>query len=252
MKKMNLALVGLVAGSLLVGSATTFAAAGESVGSNGTITFTENNKPTPPKDPNDPGTNPTDPEKPVKPEVTEQNGPLSLDVIPSFDFGSHAVDLAGGTYADTKTEDKYNTLQVTDNRDDANGWSVTAHRTEFVTSGATTVKLDGVTLSLPAGAARNAISNTQQGNATTAAAIKNGTVKSVAGEIKVGAGEAVTVFGAQNLANVGKSTSTALLTEKADGSAKGQTATLKVPAGAAKKGEFNSTITWTMQAAPLS
>ncbi|GKQ43305.1 hypothetical protein RD055328_12280 [Companilactobacillus sp. RD055328] len=155
MKKMTLTTAALTA--LLAASTTTSVFAEDAVPapaySTGKAILTEDVKPTDPVDPTDPGTG--------------NDGPLSLDTVPSYDFGSKALEggdtifntpkvlLADGTYAD-----KDGHVQVTDKRGTGAGWKLTVKYVAGADGSATTTNeawtstdglhIKGALLELPA------------------------------------------------------------------------------------------------------
>lgn len=119
-KGLTLLATGLFATALLA-PATTFAdtkPAGSPETSNATVTFTE-----------DP-TKPTDPQQPIDPEGpgTGEVGDLTLDYIPSLNFGSHTNQP--GTYGSTDAANK-TAIQVTDKRGTGEGWHVSLKLSQF-------------------------------------------------------------------------------------------------------------------------
>lgn len=243
MKKTALLFSTVMLTSMVIGTGTAFAeevpgAPGVPATGEGTVSFKENTTVTPPVDP-------TDPTKPNPGELpdggndkTDAEGPLSLDVYPAvFDFGENNVDMSEQTYHSTLTGNHY--LQVTDNRSDADGWSVTVSRTEFKLEN-DTPELTGSTFTLPL---KTAIGR----NALATAPADPDTKLTTAGDdvaIPVGSGNAVTIFGADGTANVGKSTSTYTWDASKE--------TLTVKQNTAKQGTFKSTVNWTLLATPAS
>lgn len=221
-----------------------FAAEGEASTSDATIGFTTHDSPTGPVNPENPGTPITiDPKDPDKPTITGQNGPLSLDVVPNFHFGTHEVDLSGATYktkADpARTSQSY--LQVSDHRTDRNGWTVSVKRTAFVDT-AKNKAIKGTTLSIPAGVVRNEISNPQT---------PVGPDRIASPAVALADGEEQKIFGTKTAdSDLGKATTTSLLGEGRDDRGRLTVAPteLTIPAGQAKEGCFVSDLTWTMTA----
>lgn len=122
--------------ALLSVPVTASAVEGGALNSNGVVTFLEDtggNKPTDPDkpDPDKPVTpiDPTDPDKPDQ----GTDGPLSLDFVPSFDFGQHTLSLKKQTYlakslkySEADMGKTVNYVQVTDKRKaSTKGWSLT-------------------------------------------------------------------------------------------------------------------------------
>ncbi|WP_409022205.1 WxL domain-containing protein [Dellaglioa sp. P0083] len=119
----------------------------------GSVGFTDNTDPTGPVDPTDP----TDPVDPTDPPINPgTNGPLSLDYVSNFDFGSkNKVSGSDTTYyaapveiTDSKgtAKEVANYLQVTDNRGSNAGWTVNVKQEGAFTDG--TKELTGAQLSM--------------------------------------------------------------------------------------------------------
>lgn len=203
------------------------------------IEFEDNDNPTWPKDPTDPTKpNPNLPDG--NNEETGTMGPLSLDVYPSdFDFGIQKIDMNGGTYESQKTGNHY--LQITDNRDSLGGWSITASRTEF-SDGSN--ELTGSQLYIPEGEARNTLAadpTAVDSSITVADATPNG---EFANMHEIGTNELTLIGAIDDLNNlIGKGTTTYNWDSSKE--------LLHVPAGAAKKGTFTSTINWVLSATPM-
>ena len=234
MKKTKLMIAGLMVGTMLIGGVSQVLAAD----STGEITFSANTGGGDPSDPKDP----SKPNPDTETDITGENGPLILKVVPKFDFGTQIVDQAGKTYTDKETKNTY--LEVRDNRDaGTNGWTVTASRSEF-TAGAK--ELTGSKLSLPKGVVRNSIASGKQGNATTADAVPESSIVSSAGSIPL-TGSSLTVLETKIKDDlVGKGNTTSNIIEA------GKRAELTVAPGTASAGTFTSTITWTVTAAPTT
>ncbi|MBW9323993.1 WxL domain-containing protein [Enterococcus casseliflavus] len=243
MKRKDILLSTIVLTSVFVGVSTGFAAEGSGTPGvpakgEGSVSFKENTSVTPP-------VNPDDPSKPNPEGIpdegnnkTDAGGPLSLDVYPSlFDFGENNVDMSEQVYNSNITGKHY--LQVTDNRSDANGWSVAVSRTEFKMENST-LELIGSTFVLPLELAigRNSLS------VTPALADSKLMTAGENVEIPVGIGNAVTIFGADGTANVGKSTSTYTWDASKE--------TLTVKQNTAKQGTFKSIVNWTVSVTPAS
>ncbi|WP_366533506.1 WxL domain-containing protein (plasmid) [Carnobacterium maltaromaticum] len=79
----------------------------------------------------EPGTGTTDPEQPIGPP-TGQSGPLSIDAVSIFNFGS--VETGGKGLAKTNPAEKLG-IQVTDSRGMGAGWSVSVRISDFEESG---------------------------------------------------------------------------------------------------------------------
>lgn len=128
--------------SLVVGAGQAFAAEGDPYPTNGTISFTKNDDPTPPVDPENP-----DPENPVDPEEppTPTGGALSIDYASYFKFGEQKISTKTETYyagldkfkddQGNPTIEKPNYVQVTDKRGTLGGWTLSVQQLEqFKTS----------------------------------------------------------------------------------------------------------------------
>ncbi|MGM0213269.1 WxL domain-containing protein [Enterococcus sp. AZ109] len=203
-----------------------------------TFSFIENTESPGPMDPeNPPQPTQPDPELPAdhpNNEGTGNEGPLSLDVVPSlFNFGEIPVDMMGGTYESTLTGVHY--LQVTDNRDEIDGWGVLVGRTEFQDAEGAEL---AATLSLPGGVARNSM---------TGSAISEDFTHNADGiEIPVASagGAGTSIFGSAGTneqdERIGKATSTYTWQAGEE--------TLSIGKGKAKKGTYTSTINWTLTA----
>ncbi len=243
MKKNRLLGLSILATVILGTEISVFAEVPQSATSKGAVTFEENKEETQPVEPDDPSQliTPDDPSYPTEvgkiPEdgnaITHKKGPLSLDVVPNFDFGVQNLTQKEMQYQAQGTDEEQAYLQVTDNRDDANGWIVRAQRTEFADSNGTL--LTGTTLALPAGTARNAFHQPSAKDEIT-----DGTVKAQETETPIPVGSEVTIFQAQAIEKNGKGSST-------DSWQKNQT-TLSIPELTAKKGAFTSEITWVLAA----
>lgn len=129
----------------------------ETYTSHGKVGFIENTDPTNPVDP----TNPTDPVGPTDPTDPENpnpgtNGPLSIDYVSNFDFGSkNKVSGDDATYyaAPVKLADKdgnaitrANYLQVTDKRGTNAGWKLSVKQEKQFNDG--TADLNGAQLQM--------------------------------------------------------------------------------------------------------
>ncbi|EOH90875.1 WxL domain-containing protein [Enterococcus pallens] len=233
----------LAALSLSAGSAVSHAAglgsSADPAQGRASIEFEDNDNPTWPKDPTDPTKpNPNLPDG--NNEETGTRGPLSLDVYPSyFDFGIQKIDMNGGTYESQKTGTHY--LQITDNRDSLGGWSIVVSRTEFSDE---SKELTGSQLYIPEGEAKNTLAadpTVVDSSITVADATPN---IEFANMHEIGKNESTLVGAVDDLNNlVGKGTTTYSWDSSEE--------LLHIPAGAAKKGTFTSTINWVLSATPM-
>ncbi|ALS02120.1 hypothetical protein ATZ33_12220 [Enterococcus silesiacus] len=80
-----------------------------------------------------------------KEDITNQPGPLSIDVAPNFDFGTDKIGVGTTEYPIKNTNNPY--VQVTDSRGTGAGWDLKAKITEFETADKSN-KLTGATLTL--------------------------------------------------------------------------------------------------------
>lgn len=220
--------------------------------SHATIQFHENNTPTEPKDPTNP-VNPVDPTKIQPEQKTNNNGPLSLDVVPLYSFGDNAVLMEAHNYPDTNSDPLKNYLQVTDNRVDLNGWTLTVKKTNFKSTVANedgnTLEIQNTILNIPAGVVRNNVASTKQGNdGGTENPVTATEISSPA--IALANQDDTTILFAKDETAVGKGTTTSYLGEKIDdqGVSTMDATTLTVPAGEAKIGNFSAELTWTLVA----
>lgn len=182
--------------------------------SKGTVSFTEATGPVDPVDPTQPGTGNT--------------GPLTIDTVPDFAFGEHEVTGSSQKYTSTNTGVPY--LQVSDRRGvgvdgKAQGWVVDVSMSEF-SDGTTT--LPGTKLSIGTGIVDASDTNTNADGFPAASAVDLSPATAAA-----------TILTAEK----GKGLGTWL--EAFDPT----TVNLTVPQQA--KGAFESTLTWTISAAPV-
>ncbi|MCI1986107.1 MAG: WxL domain-containing protein [Lactobacillus sp.] len=139
--KKSLLFTTLAAATILggLGSLPVAAATGDTATSNATIKFTENEDKTTPIEPGD------------KDKPTDMKGPLSLDLVPGLDFGSHLT-----KQENTFTDGDTHKIQVTDGRSNNTGWNVTAQISDFK-GAATNSTLTGAKLSAGAGTVQGAV-----------------------------------------------------------------------------------------------
>ena len=240
----------LMLSTILLGSVT-ITHADSAYNSNGKINFSEKTDPVDPVNPTDPSKPDPDPIDPINPPnpPTHNPGPLSLDRVPAlFDFGDQKISMKEETYTSQLTDGPQqegeepvtplHVLQVTDNRSDMNGWSVKVFRTEFAKTDDPESKLDGSTLTIPAGIGRNAIAADPAQQDPNL--ISNGAVNIPVGDLT----GAQTVVGVKNEVGAGKDTSAYSWESKDE--------TLTVPGNTAKQGAYESTITWTLVADPVA
>ncbi|AMV60205.1 extracellular protein [Pediococcus damnosus] len=209
-KKLLLSVLSI--GTLVLGAVapvTAFAAESRIEQSTATAAFKENT--VDPVDPVDP-TNPTDPTDPEIPG-TGETGPLTIDYVSSFDFGTHNIPTADATYtaADAKKGDGTaipNYVQVSDRRAGTpKGWSLTVkEEKQFVDT--TGSELSGAALSLGTSQKQAAsvgypTSNDTVTSTTTDTALVPGATTSVMkADVGGGAGTWVDVFGEAGASSV--------------------------------------------------
>ncbi|VDG25554.1 WxL domain-containing protein [Lactiplantibacillus mudanjiangensis] len=221
--------------SLLGVPAMTANAAGSSATTGTDLELVENTDPTGPVNPDDPS-KPQDPADPNNP-VTGNEGPLSLDVAPeSFNFGKVQIDSTEQTYhakaVTGGTGKQY--LQVTDSRGaDQNGWTVTVEQDKDLTetTESNPFVLTGTTITVPAGTARNSLSDDPT--------MADDKLIATSAEVTNSSG-AVAVLTTTSDAGAGKGTSVKTW-DPTD-------VTLTIPKNTAKKGVYKNTLTWTLTA----
>ncbi|MGX7420024.1 WxL domain-containing protein [Carnobacterium gallinarum] len=193
----------------------------------GSLTFTDTGGTTQPVDPSDPS-KPAPGGIDVDHTATGNTGNLTLDVVPkTFKFGTQAVASAERTYQAEKTVNDYQYIQVSDNRADVNGWTVSIQQDSELTDGGNT--LTGARITIPAGEARNSLS------ATPTAVDPDLTTH----EVTV-TGSAQKIFQAPDTAGVGKDVSVNRWNS--------EDVSITIPQLTAKAGAFTNTLTWTLTA----
>lgn len=205
-------------------AANTISAEG-SADSEATVSFEANTEPTAPVDPEDPNLPGTGP-------GTEMEGPLSLDYVPTLDFGVHSITGNIETYEATDTR-AY--IQITDTRGTAEGWAVSAQLSEFTSTTNVSNTLPGAVINF-----NNASLITTQNNASAAPTTGNfaltaggSTAPVVTAGADTGMGTWVNRWFAADL-----------------GGASNNNLTLTVNTANALAQSYEATITWTLTAAP--
>ncbi|QBO35541.1 WxL domain-containing protein [Periweissella cryptocerci] len=213
--------------------------------------------PTTPVNPTDPDTPvvPVDPTNPDTPVTPGTSGPLSIDYISNFDFGSQQITTATKTYeatAQSFTDAKQAAAplyaQVTDNRGSDAGWNLSAKVSKF-TSGAN--ELTGAQISLANSAAVKATTNNAVAPTVSNVTLDPANAATVASAAKgAGAGTWVDSFGSNS--DLGSATDTAT-----DGTTSSRdtdkAVTLEVPNGGnAKAQKYTATIDWTLADTPAN
>ncbi|WP_409022204.1 WxL domain-containing protein [Dellaglioa sp. P0083] len=219
--------------------------------STGKVGFMENTDPTTPVDPTDP-TNPVGPTDPTDPDNPNPGtpGPLSIDYVSNFDFGSkNKVSGDDTTYyaAPVKLADKdgkevtrANYLQVTDKRGSNAGWKLSVKQGAQFNDGKT--DLDGAQLNMG-----TQTLNSKNIGGTTDPAIANATITtSIGADVAVldagkdqGMGTWTDSFGVYD-ADATKDTAS-------------KAVSLKVPGNSAKTvgSSYTTDLTWTLTDAGL-
>ncbi|MBA3925591.1 WxL domain-containing protein [Listeria rustica] len=192
-----------------------------------------------------PPVNPLDPNKPVDPGTTDPgtSGPLSIDYVSSFDFGTQVISGETQTYnakldsmtVDGTATDVPNNVQVTDNRGSNSGWELTVAQNGQLQDG-TARALEGAEVKI-----NNATAVTRSDSTITAPTVASSITLNPDGtsamvmnaEADQGMGHWVDNFGADN-------------TEAADA------VTLTVPGATAKYADsaYETTLTWTLSDTP--
>ena len=167
---------------------------------------------------------PVDPENPgVDPGETGQTGPLTIDYVPHFDFGS--VEIGEKPTVTAATNAKAS-VQISDRRASGEGWSLTASLSKFTDSEDKSQELKGVSIALPAGKATTTAGNVSPEAVTLAANLTAN-------------GESATIFKADENAGLG---SWANVITPGD---------VKLSVGSGNlAGDYSATMTYTLANAP--
>lgn len=167
-------------------------------------------------------TGPKEPLEPtVPPGVTGNEGVLTLDNIAPLHFSAHKLEGKEQVYSSVVENSN---IQVTDVRGEETGWNVQVSQTPFKDMADETKVLKGAKLTLPAGVVKS-----DKGNVSLAPTVQSVEVNADLAVVMnatagTGAGTWRTVFDKDEIK-------------------------LTVPAGN-KKGEYMSTVTWTLMDAP--
>lgn len=183
------------------------------------------------------GETPTDPIDPIDPVDPPMGGPLTIDAVSNFNFGTKKLGDGKGSYVAVKSPTKDDEtvmsvlgIQVTDNRGSGDGWNVNASITDF--KGKDTNILKGAVLTIPAGSLNTNSADITKKPETTGLDL-NGKPASIFSAAKdTGMGTWVNLFEG----NKGE-----------DG--KNKEVTLTVPEGNYVD-NYSATITWTLENAP--
>ncbi|SPP29515.1 putative LPXTG-motif cell wall anchor domain protein [Brochothrix thermosphacta] len=222
----TLAVTGLATALMITGSGIVSAdeTAPKAEKGSASVILSGSNGETPPEiiDPVDP----VDPENPGEkpdPGETGQTGPLTIDYVPHFDFGS--VEIGEKPTVTAATNAKAS-VQISDRRASGEGWSLTASLSEFTDAEDKTQELKGVSITLPAGKA-----TTTEGNVSPEAV-------TLAADLKAN-GESATIFKADENAGLG---SWANVITPSD---------VKLSVGSGNlAGDYSATMTYTLANAP--
>ncbi|WP_036079973.1 WxL domain-containing protein [Listeria cornellensis] len=157
------AILGVVS-TFVGGSVSVSAATAGSMDSITDTTFIQDTTTTSPLDPTNPNTpvGPVDPTNPLDPHEPGTAGPLSINYVSNFHFGSNVITPATTTYyakldkvkvtSTGNVIDVPNFVQVTDKRGTNAGWKLTVMQNgQFTTQDGTAKELDNAELSLVAG-----------------------------------------------------------------------------------------------------
>ena len=212
---MKKTLIALLASATILAPVSAFAA-----DSSGTVAFTDPTSTVTPIDP----TQPSDPNT-----TTGETGPLTIDLVPTLDFGSHEIASGSQTYSLTAGNPE---IQASDRRGvgadgSATGWAVSVSMTDFVNG---SQKLTGASLSFDAASEVKTSANNTTSIAPTSVAISNLSSASNATPIlKASKGQGLGSW-----------------------YAKYDTSAIKLTVPVASKGTFQSTLTWTMGNGPVA
>lgn len=204
--------------------------------STASVVFKANTKPTNPVDPENPD-NPFTPDKPA----TGENGPLSIDYVSDFNFGTQDITTKDATYAAALTTgkdgssasvSKPNFVQITDNTGESKGWSLNVKQVAQLANGSNALKGAQISLSKimsVTNSASNAIAPTVSGDFSLTPGTVSKVTTAAAGQ---GEGTWVTRFGK-------------------DGTEGANAVQLSVPGASVKKAAtYTSTLEWTLTQTP--
>ena len=236
-KVTKIALAGVIGVGTLVGSSSLASAeTAAEYTSKAKVMFEANEDITEPVDPDNP--DPTDPVKPTDPDVDEgTTGPLSIDYVSNFDFGTQKTSGNAATYTAKPVEITLNNgdevmrapyAQVTDNRGTNAGWTLQVAQPKQL-SNQEGEELDGAQITIG------------EGTVTGTPADKNG----VAGEAVELSEDSQTVFTAADGAKGGTWVNSF-------GTADDVNVELSIPAGTKidQDTEYTADLDWTLTDAP--
>lgn len=150
MKLTKLVLVTLVTtGAMTLASQMSLAAEADKADSKATVTLEQGDTtdPVDPIDPSDPG------------GETGHEGPLTIDNVTPFEFGTQAISSNSEVYAATA---KNPNIQVSDRRGTGQGWTLQVGLSTFAESKDNSVVLKGATLAIPKGTMKTTDGNVSE------------------------------------------------------------------------------------------
>lgn len=150
MKLTKLGLVTLAAmGTMTIVNQVSLAAEADKVESKATVTLEQGEV-----------TGPVDPIDPSEPGgETGHEGPLTIDNVTPFEFGTHAISSSSEIYTATATNPN---IQVSDRRGTGQGWTLQVGLSTFVETTDNAVVLKGASLSIPQGVMKSTEGNVSE------------------------------------------------------------------------------------------
>ncbi|MBC1604284.1 WxL domain-containing protein [Listeria rocourtiae] len=238
----------IMASSLVIGGISATAATAGSMDSITDATFTQDKTVTTPLDPTDPNTpvTPVDPTDPIDPHAPGTSGPLSIDYVSNFHFGSNVISPLSKTYYAKLDKVKVassgniisvpNFVQVTDKRGTNVGWKLTVKQNgQFKTQDAAPQTLNNAELSIVAGTPK---SLTDAAYAPTTSIATLDPTGAASSDIAVAAAD--------------KGMGTWAIAFGGDATTAATAVSLKVPMGTAKVADvpYKTTLTWNLEDTP--
>jgi hypothetical protein len=162
--------------------------------------------------------------------ISFRGGSLTLDVVPTVDFGEQTIVAEEVTYQ-SETTDPY--VQVTDNRGTGTGWSVSAVMSPFTAGEEGEETLPGALLTFSGGVVGS--------ESNSADPVANSSI-----ELHPG-GDSTNVVTAEENQGLGLWVTSWSPTEE---SGLNDNVTLNIPPGSATTGTHTAAITWTLTSAP--
>lgn len=222
------------------------------------VTFTPATDPTGPVNPDSP--DPTHPVNPQKPDGTKPNsgtsGPLSIDYVSDFDFGTQKISSADQTYFATAQSYSGNQsdtsvyAQISDNRGTGAGWTLSVTQDGQLTAGNNELKGAQITIN---DLSANTVSGSEAENA-----IAGGNINLTPGDgaftvmsAKQGAGQGTWVVRMGDTSKLVDENGTG---EKGSVRKTDHSVSLSVPGAANKIAnmQYSSTLTWTLSDTPAN